>query len=167
MAKCLLMPKISWEFQKKFIHSTFMPTCSRTKMVFPLKWVFSLLRFKSSLFVSRAVFQHESYQKRRIIFTKWHLRESGCSTLELFADAVTPQWCFWGCLGLGLHSAWGIPSLCYPRGIPEQLTKFRIYADISLYINSVLLAFRLLPVLILLALACVSENHTQRTLRDA
>lgn len=114
-----------------------MPTCSRTKMLFPLKWVFSLLRFKSLLCLSRVVFQHERYQKKRNNFWSDTLGKVVAALWNsLFADAVTPQLCLWDCSavpnGLRLHSAWchPIPSLCCPRGIPVQLTKFRIHANV-------------------------------------
>lgn len=118
MAKCLKFPG---NFQTKFIHNTFLPICSRTKMIFPLKWVFSLLRFKSSLCLSRAVFQHERYQKRRNIFTKWHLRESGCRALEfIVCRCCDPTVVF---LGLLCSAKWPQAALCmvasHPCAIPE------------------------------------------------
>ena len=47
----------------------------------------------------------------------------------------------------------GILSQCYPKGITMQLTKFRSDADmddLTPYVNSDVLAFRLLHMLILL-----------------
>lgn len=92
---------------------------------------------------------------------------------SLFADAVTPHIrCFWGCFavpnGLRLHSTWWHPIPVLSQR--EQMQDDKIQKTCryqSPYINSDFLAFRLLPMLILLVLGCVSENCTLRTLRDA
>lgn len=129
VAKCL---KFLGNFQTKFIHNTFMPVCSRTRMVFPLKWVFSLPhcvcpeQFSNMRGTKRGGMYLLSGTSGKVVAGLWN---------SLSADAVTPQWFFWDCSavpnGLRLHSAWWHPIPVPSQRDPCAADKNSEYMQIS------------------------------------